>query len=158
MNTKQGILTITVSRIYPNGKTELLTSTQTNTILLEKQQPTRYNETTISDGSVLKNEYDFTYEGILMGNCMSNKFFVGNINYFLSISNNNETINAQFNLNGDLINSYGKFNSIHDDSFINVLTILSENIKSCIITQKIEKNIISLKDTALYLYNVNNVI
>jgi hypothetical protein len=76
MNTKQGILTITVSRIYPNGKTELLTSTQTNTILLEKQQPTRYNETTISDGSVLKNEYDFTYEGILMGNCMSNKFFV----------------------------------------------------------------------------------
>ena len=59
MNTKQGILTITVSRIYPNGKTELLTSTQTNTILLEKQQPTRYNETTISDGSVLKTEYDF---------------------------------------------------------------------------------------------------
>lgn len=77
---------------------------------------------------ILKTQEEFLLEGFLMKNCIGNLFNSGVSNLFISLTNGKKTVNLQYK-NGDLVNQYGKANSVVPPNFIKPIEILNERIQ-----------------------------
>lgn len=95
----------------------------------------------IFEVKILKTEEDFNIEGYVMKNCMRKEFKHGIISIYVSMKYKKKRINLQYK-NGNLIQMYGKANSVPDVIFedaVNVLNArMSDNHKVTWIKEKFD--------------------
>lgn len=95
----------------------------------------------IFEVKILKTEEDFNIEGYVMKNCMKKEFKHGTISIYISMKHEKKRINLQYK-NGNLIQMYGKANSVVDVVFEDAVNVLnnrmSDNHKVAWIKEKFD--------------------
>lgn len=96
--------------------------------LNEIQKPIVIDKLTYTP-KVLLTEDDFRVEGYLMKNCMSKQFLHGSIYIFVSVTvSNRKRFNLQYR-KGNLIQYYGKANTLIPNEYLNGINTITERIK-----------------------------